>query len=128
MKLTVFNEENFPKQQGNHRGTPAVRFGKMCAISLNGSATEIMELKEGDRLSMAQDEDDPANWFLFKDVNGFEVRLHTDKKTMQFNHRKLSDAIKECFGLDKDGSHRFLIGGQPTIMGKVKYFGLLITA
>jgi hypothetical protein len=127
MKLSVFNNENFPKSS-YRSGGPKIGFAAKGQLSINYFAAELIGIKHGDKVSLAQDESDPENWYIFKDKDGFEVRLHSDKKTLITNHSKLCDSLKESLGLDASTSQRFTVGGQPTILDKVKYWGLIYIA
>lgn len=127
MKLTVFNAENFPKNQVGRAAGPKVNFGKKGQIAINSGTVELLGLKHGDSVSFAQDADDPENWYIYKDKNGYEVRLHSDQKSMVINHSAFCITLKESLGLPTTETAKFLVAGQPTVIDKVKYFGLIIT-
>lgn len=128
MNLTIFNKETMP--QGTF-GTgwaksPAITIGQKGLLKINYAAGELLDVKEGDRVSIAQDEENPADWYITKDPNGYELRLGSDKKSYLFNNIALSKTIYECFELSAETkSVRWLIAGQPTKVGKQTYFGIL---
>jgi len=101
MKLTVFNNESFPKGSfGRSGASPAISMGKAGNICINSGAAERLGLQHEDKISFAQDEEDPANWYVFKDDNGYPCRLHSDKKSLVFSHGQMVRSIKESLGLD----------------------------
>jgi hypothetical protein len=125
MKLTVFSSETLPKNSGGNRSTgPKLSMLKSGLITLNYALQDLMGIKEGDKISLAQDDD--AQWFIYKDKEGFDLRWHTDKKSMCFNHNNLKHLFYESIGRDQTVSSRFLIAGQPTVFDKVKYWGILV--
>ena len=132
MKLKLFNQQTTPKIIGAGNTTPKVSVTKNGVFNLNGAACQLMELKAGDKITLAQDEDEKDNWYFFKDaVNGFQIRSAYDKnmKGCMFNHKLLSSSFIKTIGLKESLTHQFLIAGQPTIIknDKTKYWGILIT-
>ncbi len=130
MKLITFNAESLPKTIGAGNKTARVSFGKAGTIHFNGPATTRMELKPGDKITLAQDEEHPENWYFFLDPQGYELRGSSDKKGCLFNHAVLCDTLRDAVGLKKNTTNGFLIAGEPTIVkgdkNKTKYWGILI--
>lgn len=125
MKLTIFSAKTLPKSSGGNRGaTPKISMTKGGLISLNKSAQDLTGITINDKISLAQDDD--AQWFIFKDKEGFELRLNTDKRSVVFNHRGLKDMFCESVAKDSNVSNRFWVAGQPTVFDKVKYWGILV--
>lgn len=88
---------------------------------------QVMNLKKGDKISLAQDPDNPSNWYIFKDKDhGFEIRSGYLGKGGLVNHRDLCDLFLDCFELSKEKSNAFKIGGQPTLWDKTQYWGILV--
>lgn len=90
-----------------------------------------MKLKLTDKLSLAQDDEEPGNWYLFKDKdNGYDMRAKDFEKTgcLCFNHGELRRSFIESIGLETDETHKFIIAGQPTLFGKQEFWGILINA
>jgi hypothetical protein len=129
MKLNHFNNETLPKQMGRGKKLPKASFGKSGTISFNGAAVELMDFKQGEKISIAQDEEDDGNWYFFKDPKGFELRQGYDKKGSLFNHAVMVKTFIESFSLPADITHAFLIAGEPTTVkgDKTKYWGVLVT-
>lgn len=96
----------------------------------NKEAGALMEIKPGDKVTLAQDEESPENWYFFKDKqHGFDIRANKAAGCI-FNHKGLINAFLESWGLPKDKTCKCLVAGQPTIMkgdkAQTKYWGILI--
>jgi hypothetical protein len=129
MELVYFSEQTFPKPvSGGAKRAARIAFVKNGVISINKSAADLIGLKSGAKVTLAQDKKEPENWYLFIDPNGFEVRVSKSKGFI-FNHRSLQRAFIQCFGKDENVSHKFLIAGKPTEMkdSKTKYWGILVS-
>jgi hypothetical protein len=126
MKLNYFSSQTLPK--GEFRTTkPKVSFGKAGTINFNSNACKLMELEPGVKISLAQDENTPENWYFFIDeVNGFELREGYDKKSCLLNHANLIKVFSEAFDLDTDETNSFAITTTPTVLGETKYWGVLV--
>jgi hypothetical protein len=94
MNLTVFNNETAPQGSfGRRAAVPAITIHAKGLIKLNYPAAQLIGVSEGDRVSIAQDEENPADWYITKDANGYELRLGTDKKSYLFNNSRLTRTI-----------------------------------
>lgn len=127
MKLITFDSETLQPQRLN-KSVPKVSFGKTGIISFNKAASEKMGLTDGCKVSFAQDESQPENWYFFLDTKGYPVRRNTTSKSTNyiFNHQKLAHTFKDAIGVSTGNTYSFIIGGQPTVLKGVKYWGLLI--
>lgn len=129
MKLIYLSQQTCPKIMGGGNKLPRVAFNKSGTINFNGSACALMEIKPGDKVTLAQDEDDPYNWYFFKDTNhGFPVRAGYDKKGCLFNHSTMVKQMMSAINYDTEVTHNFIIAGVPTVMkgDKVKYWGIIV--
>lgn len=65
---------------------------KTGRIRLNPPAIELLQLKSKDSIAFAQDEDNPADWYLKKDAKGFTVTIKNDRGTLSayINSKKLA--------------------------------------
>lgn len=86
----------------------------------------MLDLKEGDKVSLAQDEEEAANWYIYKDKDGFAVKAKDKVGTVAFNHKALSTEFKNAFEFP-DVTKAFMIAGQPTTFEKTQYWGILVT-
>lgn len=129
MKLNKFDNETMPRLWGGGNISPRISFGKAGTISFNRVACENMNLFPGVKLTLAQDEENPENWYVFKDdKNGFEIRKGYDKTSCMLNHSKLVKEFAECFELEDDKTHSFTLAGEATLIegDKTEYWGILI--
>ena len=129
MKLTKFNKTTLPKQWGGGASLPKISFGKSGVISFNKSACALLDIAPGDKIQLAQDEDDLANWYISKDKDGFELRGKDFDKigSLTFNHKTMVTSFFESFEMPVDKSRTFLISGEATTFEKTKYWGILVT-
>jgi hypothetical protein len=130
MKLKYFTEQTVPRSARGGGSTPKVTFSASGAISFNPAAGQLMGLKQGTKVSLAQDETEPDNWYFFIDKqNGFEVR-DAKGKAWIFQHAVLVREFKQARELDIEKTIKGLIAGQPTILkgdkAETKYWGILV--
>lgn len=92
-----------------------------------------MELKVGNKVTIALDEEVNDNWYVFIDQkNGFALREgyngQSAKGCLIMNHKKLQAHVAKALKLNEDETHNFLIAGKPTTINgdKTKYWGLLL--
>lgn len=108
---------------------PRISFGKSGVIAFNKPASVLIGLKAGDKITLAQDPDEPINWYFFKDPeHGFEIRAGYKDQGTLFNHIELSKAFLEAIDKETGKTHNFKIAGQATVLkgDKVQYWGILI--
>lgn len=132
MKLNYFSSQTLPKGNfGNRNGNPSISMGKNGAIRFNHAASELIGIEHGSKVSIAQDEEAPENWYVFVDKdNGFECRLMSDKKSHGFNHSALIQMFRDAMGIAEGKGITYRIAGQPTTFKRDKkpYWGILFTA
>lgn len=117
MNLSYFSTQTLPKGTfGKRTGDPVINLGIKGAIRLNPAACELLGVTEGTKVSVAQDQDNPENWYIFLDPeHGYECRVFSDGKSYGFNHSALTSTIKECFELPIDKGVSFPIAQIPII-------------
>jgi hypothetical protein len=99
-------------------------------ITFNKEASQLAGLSSKTKVTIAQDEEHPENWYFFIDPqHGFELRPGYKGAAAQFNHVSLRNAFLEAMGKDLGVSHSFKIAGQPTVMkgSKTQYWGILVS-
>lgn len=129
MELVYFSNQTLPKALSNGRQKVArIAFGKSGVISFNQPAVDLIGLKSDSKVSLAQDQKAPENWYLFIDPNGFEVRAGYKNNGIIFNHKDLVKSFLEAFDKNSAETHSFLIANQPTTMkgSKTQYWGILV--
>ncbi len=128
MKLKIFTKEN----TGHVRSSkPGINLNTAGSFTLNKSAAEIMQLKVGDAVAIAQDEDDEDNWYVFKckSDEGFIVRPCNGKNIdggLSFNSSFIMRKILKAAGINHHTS--MLISIEPNVDGKIKYYPIIISS
>ena len=85
-----------------------------------------MKLSEKDKIGISQDADDPINWYIHKDADGFDLRLLNKTTAMLgFNNIMLKNAIVEAMELQPDKTKQCIISRQCTKVGKVEYWPII---
>lgn len=130
MKLTYFSTQALPKVMGGKK-VARIAFGKAGTVQFNQPACELIGIKKGDKITLCQDEEEPENWYVFKDTNhGFEVRPGYDGKGCLFNHAKMVVTFLEAVGKPTDKTIGFMIASKPTVLkgdkSGTQYWGILI--
>jgi hypothetical protein len=125
MKLKVFDISTAPQYDMPKR-LPTIFFSHDNVITISSVAAAKMEIKGGDRISFAQDQADPQEWYVFKSENGFKCNRCSDKPTLTFSHAGICRRLRGFFSIDSR-SFRFILAGQPTVIDGVTYFGLIRT-
>lgn len=129
MKLNYFSSQTVPKENARGRnGLPSMTIVKNGSFFFNNEAVNQIGIKNDSKITIAQDEEHPENWYVFLDEsNGFGLRVDEKKKTAAFGHASLADLIFEAFGLVRDHTLKFRVCGEATMIGKspTKYWGII---
>lgn len=99
MKLKVFNQHNSKAAKSGER---KIHFSKKSGlIGISKTATEELGIKEGDKLLLAQDEENPCDWFLAKttDDEGFALRLKSGSSA--FNCSSLVSRVLDSLKIEQ---------------------------
>lgn len=126
MELTHYNKTTVPARSDRTGRVAKISFNKNGLFIINRSAFEKLKLKAGDCVSIAQEKDEPRNCYLYKDKDGFELREHSSGSLLLFSSKATMVRILDSVGYDSSVTHQFQIGIEPTIEGKVSYYGILI--
>lgn len=124
MELIHHNKINAPSDRTGR--TAKISFQKNGVFSINRPACEKLKLKAGDCVSIAQEKEEPRNCYLYKDKDGFDLREHSTSKSLIFVNKSTMVKVLDSVGYDSSITHSFLIGMEPTVEGRVSYFGILI--
>jgi len=126
MNLQTFNATNTPNLR-QRAGLPKLSITKKGIFIFNKLACELIKLKEKDKVSISQDSDDPINWYLHKDAEGFELRnLFKNTLNLAFNNSTLKESFCEAMQMDPDKTHSLKISANVTKIGKVEYFPIIL--
>ena len=122
MNLTVFSTDTFPLEEGGGIRTDAwILFGKSGKITLSAEAATLMGISAGDKLSLAQNDDQPEVWYAFKDLDGFELQEMKSGKLF-ITHPELASSVTGCLGLADDQNHRAFLTEEPVKFRRKTYW------
>jgi hypothetical protein len=128
MQLKIYNAENASRKQTS---TPMISLPKKGGlISINKAAAALLKLKEGDKISLAQDEKNVLDWYVFKDKAGIEIRLLKEETgTWGFNSTLISEDLRACapIEIDQDKSIRMPFGEDAVVFqnDKTLYYPII---
>lgn len=128
MELIIRNRLTAPLSYDNHSNIAKCSFNKRGAFILNRAAVQKLNLKPGDKISIAQEKNELRNCYIYKDSNGFELRVHKSSKQLLFSNKATLVETLESVGYDTSVTHCFLISSTPTVFNKVPHYGILIPA
>jgi|SRR5882757_1685587 len=113
MKLTVFSAETLPNAKGGGLANKTqVSFSKKGKISFSKLTKDLILLKKGDKVSLAQDDDSPEKWYFYKDKAGYEL-LQTKTGGLFFCHQELVKTFIDAWDLDGEQTQFFHIAIVP---------------
>jgi|688.fasta_scaffold687957_3 hypothetical protein len=119
MNLVKYDQNN---SQRVRSGKACVNFSRKGASNISKKAQEMMGLKEGDSVAIYQDNDNPADWYMAKDKDGFQCRRNT--AGLMFNSAMIANSILDCFSYEGK-SFSFLIGSEPLMQGKQELWPII---
>lgn len=111
MDLKIFAPEDLATKQ-----TAFLSISKTNYMRFNQALKNRLGLKHGDVIKMAQDQDNPKDWFLLLNQrSGFELRAKDDEdKGLMLQSSSLVAIMRESLGMStKDKSVRFLVAEKP---------------
>lgn len=103
MALKIFNNESEP--QGKVQNKPSIHFSfNRGIVSISVGAVEQLGLKEFEYVSIAQDEKNEDQWYIYKsDSTGYRVKKHAGAKkgeSLFFQHRSLAKKIADSVAFE----------------------------
>jgi hypothetical protein len=126
MKLIHFDSET---ASGSRMAStePSIRFHQSGIITISAAAAEKIKLKEGDKVSIAQDEDSPDDWYLItKDKKGFATRIYKGSNGLAFNNAYIAKSLINFLEL-KTKSVSFKLATEPAAdNGGGKLYAILL--
>lgn len=121
MKLIIYNIEN--ARSGNN-GERTFRINKETGlITLSREAARQYNLKEGDRIMFANDEENKKSWFFCKTTDEAGFLLKNNKGVFQFRNTFVADMLLSSLKIGK--SAVFFIEKEPENMGGTDYYQLI---
>lgn len=90
--MKIYNQQNALRKR--YAGNSAISIGKSGVFSLNKTLVDALNLKEGDKISVGNDENRVKDWFLVqqKQGDGFSLRKISNYR-LGFNCSKASSEI-----------------------------------
>jgi len=80
-------------------------------------ACDLIGLKKGDTISLAQDDAKPECWYVYKDKAGFALQPIA-KGGLTFHHQDLTDQFLGCWNYVEDKTYKTAVNPEPvTIKG-----------
>lgn len=134
MKLIIWNKANScsPATYAQRR---TIRVNRHGYIYLSGALTPEMELRDGCRLNLANDEQNPKDWYLCRTQQEEGFRLRGDRPGKNAATKRLTGGVEfsnvclaskllalakaECFSV------RYLVAKEPVVVDGVKYYKIL---
>ena len=131
MKLIIWNKANScsPATYAQRR---TIRVNRHGYIYLSGALTAEMELRDGCRLNLANDEQNPKDWYLCRTQHEEGFRLRGDRPGKNAATKRLTGGVEfsnvclaskllalakaECFSV------RYLVAKEPVVVDGVKYY------
>lgn len=126
MKIQSFNSSSLPKTGGRGRTSArAISISSKGVFHITPASAELIGIGKDDKVSFAHDQEDGANWYVYKDKEGYAVGQHSDKKAFTMCHQELAKIIRASLSAPEGKSILLSIAGKPTQHGAVKYWGLI---
>ena len=118
MKLTQYSAKTFPKTSDYKDSAAKIKFTKAGYIAFNHPLCALAGLKIGDTVCVAQDEDQPENWYIYKHPDGYALKPHSNKKQrdLVFAYRALIKEVFSCFEFPLDKGQYFEIDATPVTL------------
>jgi hypothetical protein len=114
MKLKTYNSENASRRSS---GKPTIAFSsKNGVMRINKAGQEKLKIKDGERWSISQDEENVKDWYLHKDAEaGFKVRV-SEKDEATFNSSAVCEGVRACVkNIEDDKTCKMYLITEPII-------------
>lgn len=122
--MKIFNHQTSPQRAGTSRPGIGV-YTTNGSIGINAAAIKILNLKKGDAIQFAQDEEDPTLWYLSVSPVGYRLNMKKGGESMFICSKTVSRAIRSvlCNEYDKDKAIR-LVFGEPKKADGITWYSL----
>lgn len=126
MKLKRFNPDNASLIRP---GKCTIRFASQGQVTLSKTLVDKMNLKPGDKLELANDEESPEkrDWYLIKSDKGFSLRMYKSEKHLCFNCSAITTTLFKKYGKGKTAVG-FLVASIPQVINGEQYFSILTSS
>lgn len=100
MKLEFYNKENV-KAPKKRTSPPTIRFDRINGtISITGSAAKIIGLIPGGMVQIAQDVENPKNWYLSRGETGFVFNKKDLGQYLTTNNCEMARKVLDSVGFE----------------------------
>jgi hypothetical protein len=125
MALKIYNAINASRRR---LGKKTISFSPKGIITISKLAVEEIKLKPKQKVSIAQDEKNVKDWYLFLDNDGLELR-ETNNGCLIFNSSLICEDIRACVkDINEDKSIAMLLVCEATTIEKVKCFPIIVSS
>jgi hypothetical protein len=124
MKLIKFDKTNCAAT--TRKGENAITVRRCGTISLNIGCLRLTKLKAGDSIAILQDEQNPEDWYIAKDPDGFTLRNGSKaSKCLIANNSSFVNKMLDALGIHTESGVRFQLAPQPTKEGNMILHGII---
>lgn len=123
MKLIIYNIENSKADRNGERLCRVNR--KTGVISFSGELVKCLDLKAGDRIIVAADQEDKKGWYISKTENEAGFIVTGKDKTLLIRNSFVAGLLLSSMKIEKSAS--FLVAKEPVEIEGEKYYQLITT-
>lgn len=110
----------------SRKGNPTISFNRGGAIGISGEACKAIGLSEGDKVSLVEDEENPGDWYITKDKDGFPLRKsNAEAKGTVFNCAAISSKVLDFLNWQEKKAAICRIALTPVTQEKMKLYPIL---
>ena len=123
MKLIIYNIEN---SKANRPGERLCRVNRGTGVfTFSGELVKCMELKTGDRVIVANDQEDKKGWYICKTNNEGGFVVTGKDKALLIRNSFVAGLLLGSIKVEKSAS--FLVAKEPVVIEGEKYYQLITT-
>jgi hypothetical protein len=125
MSLKFYNTETVTSRRSTN-SAPKIMFSPKGIIRFNNTATEALKLKEGSKVTFAQNPKKPTEWYLILgNKEGFNLRINKGQAT--FNCKVVCEDVRNCLiDVEDDKSAKVSVATTPIEIDGVKCFTITL--
>lgn len=123
MKLIIYNIENSKADRNGERLCRVNR--KTGVISFSGELVKCLDLKAGDRIIVAADQEDKKGWYISKTENEAGFIVTGKDKTLLIRNSFVAGLLLSSMKIEKSAS--FLVAKESVEIEGEKYYQLITT-
>lgn len=125
MKLVIYNTEN-SRTDENRIGRRSIRFNSVNGnMYLSLQLSKDLNIKPGDRLEFARDEDNPKEWFLHKTTDKLGFPLQSNGGGLRLHNKFICQTILDAVKIK--GSAVFFVSKDPVQAEQGAFYKVLLS-